>query len=202
MELLLQIIGLHPTPGIISAWIPAAIAAGAAIAGAIHQNESNRKEARKNRDFQKDMSNTSHQREVRDLEAAGLNPILSANNGASTPPGGAAQQENVTSGAISSALEAKQVSLMMEKQKEEVSLLKSQKNNTDADTNLKSRGAVRAEIENEALKTVVRPIINKIHQAQKSSAKDNWDKIKKNYPEDPSKAISEKSEYQQPLKLR
>lgn len=42
----------------------------------------NASEAEKSRDFQEYMSNTSHQREVDDLKRAGLNPVLSANGGA------------------------------------------------------------------------------------------------------------------------
>lgn len=76
----------------------------------------NSAEAAANRDWQQMMSNTAHQREVSDLVAAGLNPILSATGGngaavtsgsaasAANPSGSSAQGDNSLNQAIVSLL--------------------------------------------------------------------------------------------------
>jgi len=73
------------------------VAPWAQIYGQYQANQQNMSSARQQMSYQTMMSNTAHQREVEDLRKAGLNPILSANKGASTPQGAGYQVENIAS---------------------------------------------------------------------------------------------------------
>lgn len=89
------------------------------------QNQFNAQQAQLNRDWQTQMSNTSYQRSVVDMEKAGLNPQMmygGVSSGASTPSGSSA-----SSGGFSNrGLQAMQTSLALQKSLADIRLTKAE----------------------------------------------------------------------------
>ena len=88
--------------------IAAGIGAAAGLLGGSSANQAARGLSREQMAFQERMSSTAHQREVKDLRKAGLNPILSAQKGASSPGGAMPTVRNIGQEAVNSALAASQ----------------------------------------------------------------------------------------------
>jgi hypothetical protein len=106
----------------------------------------NAEQAQQNRSFQENMANTSYQRRVEDLKAAGLSPMLAySQGGAAVPTGGqASTAANVGEASASSGSTARQINInreqalsQMELQDQQRNLLGSQALNQDADTAIK-----------------------------------------------------------------
>lgn len=71
---------------------------GASLLGGLFSNASNNASVQQQMAFQERMSNTAYQRGVKDMEAAGINPMLAFSQGGASTASGAANVGNVNLG--------------------------------------------------------------------------------------------------------
>lgn len=106
------------------------LGAWAGYEGTKDTNEANLQGVREKMAFDERMSNTSWQRGVKDMEAAGINPMLAfSRGGASTPQAAVASLQNPMGNAVSSASQMAtlfQSAAALSKSEAEVDLLKAQ----------------------------------------------------------------------------
>ena len=90
----------------------AAVPAAMSYFGQQSANRTNMQIAQNQIDFQRDMSNTSYQRAVADMQAAGLNPMLAySQGGATTPVGATTQVQSALGAGATSGQQAYQLAL-------------------------------------------------------------------------------------------
>lgn len=128
-------------------WLSSVIGVVGSLFGQKQANNAQESMAREQRDWMERMSNTAHQREVKDLRSAGLNPILTATggNGASTPSVGNVQYGNIAGSFPEAANAAEGYRLQRKMQNEQFKVMSTQSDlNKELEIKAKNDGLASA----------------------------------------------------------
>lgn len=144
--------------------IPAVVGGGLSFLGGREANKATARLTQYQAEFQKMMSDTAHQREVADMRAAGLNPILSATGGpgASTPSGSSATMEDVLTPAVSTALAQRMARSELQNQALGRERTRTETERIAAERELTITAHKKAEYE----RRVLQPLMSELTQAQ------------------------------------
>jgi len=125
-----------------SGLLGSAISGGLSFLGQSGANKTNMDIAQNQMNFQQQMSNTSYQRAVKDMQAAGLNPMLAySQGGATTPSGASTQVQNKLGAGVQAYQQSQATSSAAALQREQIKTIDPNIQNTQSQTMLNSANA-------------------------------------------------------------